>query len=790
MPGQLIGRFEIVSELGKGGQGAVYLARDSQLDRLVAIKTLRNFDHATELLNHEARIVSKLQHPNIIALHDSGEHEGSPYLVYAYIEGKTLAQLLKQEKKLSFVRAAEIARGVLDGLAYAHSQGVCHLDVKPANVMITTNGMPMIMDFGLAQASSDQEQAGDPTLSGTPRYVAPEIVAGQRADFMADIYSVGTLIYEMVTGEFAVHGEGIYEVLNRVAHERIAAPSTHNERLDEKLESIILKAVAKNPEDRYASATAMKQALQEYLGESPEAASDQGDRHSTLEFLLRRMRSKKDFPALSSIISEINRIVSSESASSSKLASTILQDFALTNKLLKLVNTASYGQFGGSINTISKAVVILGFDTVRNIAMTLILLEFLQNKAQAAQLKDEIVEAVFSGIVAAQLLASHDIHAAEEVMVCSMFHNLGRLLATFYFFDESQDVSRLVEQGEREESASIKVLGISYAELGLGVARGWNFPPRLIAGMHKLNADKIRPAHGELDNLTVTVNLAHELCMIAASANATDKQQSLSNLTKRYAGASKLSELDLSRAIDAGLGELAVRAGALGISTLNNGLLDRVKKWNGRSQPTDLAHDADGLDSIIKLDQAAAAEKDAGLVVSHRQRNSEAILGAGIQDVTTSLVSDFNLNDLLQMVLETIYRGMGFNRALLLARDKHEAAMVAKFGFGAGIDALIPRFKFPLAFVPDVFHLSIEKGLDIAIEDIHAPNIAGKIPAWYRTTVNAPCFMLLPVMMKDKAIVLFYGDMPEANALNMSQQQLSLLRTLRNQAVLALKHKA
>ena len=790
MSGQLIGRFEILSELGKGGQGAVYLARDSQLGRLVAIKTLRNFDHAPDLLDHEARIVSKLQHPNIIALHDSGEHEGSPYLVYAYIEGRTLAQLLKQEKKLSFVRAAEIACGVLDGLAYAHEQGVCHLDIKPANVMIRNDGVPMIMDFGLAQASSEHEPSLDPTLSGTPRYVSPEVVSGQRADFMADIYAVGTMLYEMATGEFAVHGEGIYEVLNRVAHEKVAAPSTHNERVDEILEAIILKAVAKNPEDRYPDAATMKQALQDYLGESPEAASNQGDRHSTLDFLLRRMRSKKDFPALSSIISEINKIVSSESASSSKLASTILQDFALTNKLLKLVNTATYGQFGGAINTISKAVVILGFDTVRNIAMTLILLEFMQNKAQAAQLKDEIIQAVLSGIVAAQLLNSSNIHDAEEVMVCSMFHNLGGMLATFYFFDESQEISRLMEQGDREERASIKVLGISYSELGLGVGRGWNFPPRLIAGMRKFDADKIRPAHGELDKLTVTVNLAHELCEIAASTDTTDKQKSLNNLARRYASASKLSERDLSSAIDTGLSELARRAGALGINTSNNGFLTRVNKWNGQLQPDDKPKNIEELDSAFKLDQTAIPGKSVSTADKTRTLNSETILGAGIQDVTTSLVSDFNINDLLQMILETIYRGMGFNRALIMIRDNQEAAMVAKFGFGTDIDTLIPRFKFPLAFVPDVFHLSTEKGLDIAIEDIHAPNIANKIPDWYRKTVNAPCFMLLPVMMKDKVIALFYADMLEANGLNMSQQQLSLLRTLRNQAVLALKQKS
>lgn len=785
MPEQFIGRFEILNELGKGGQGAVYLARDSQLDRLVAIKTLRNLGHKTEQLEHEARIVSKLQHPNIITLFHTGEHLNAPYLVYAYVEGKTLAQLLKQEKTLPLVRAVEIACGVLEGLAYAHSQDVSHLDVKPSNVMIAKNGVPMVMDFGLAKTANHQETQINATLNGSPRYMAPELISGKQIAFMADIYSVGAMLYEMVTGEFAVKGENIFEILNRAAHEEIVPPSVHNQAVDEKLEAIILKALAKDPNERYRSALLMKQALQAYLDEASAAAT-----HSTMEFLLLRMRSKSDFPALSSVISEINQIVSSESESTSRLAGAILQDFALTNKLLKLVNTASFGQFGGTINTISKAVVILGFETVRNIAMTLILLEFLQNKAQAAQLKDEIVKAVFSGIVAAQLSAGQDIRDAEEVIVCSMFHNLGSLLATFYFFEESQEISRLVEEGETEEAAALKVLGIPYPELGLGVARSWNFPPRLLAGMRKLSNGKVRPASGELDQLTVTVNLAYELCEIASSTGIQNKPQSLNDLAQRYEAANKISERELSGALDAGLNELSLRAGILGISTRSSPLLKKVRSWCEYASSPNRAKDrvSDEFDGITKLDKPAI-EEDEGVDERNRPLNPDAVLGAGIQDVTASLVSDFNLNDVLQMVLETIYRGMGFNRAIILIRNNKDAAMVARFGFGAGIETIIPNFRFPLLFAPDAFHLSIEKGLDIAIEDTHAPNIADKIPGWYRATINAPCFMLLPVVVKDKAIGLFYADMPEANSLNMSQHQLSLLRTLRNQAVLAIKQK-
>lgn len=779
MPGQLIGRFEILSELGRGGQGTVYLAYDPQLDRRVAIKTLRKLGQQTEQLTHEARIVSKLQHPNIITLYDSGGDQGNPYLVYAYVEGKTLAQLLKQEKTLPFARAAEITAGVLEGLAYAHAQGISHLDIKPANIMIAKNGTPMVMDFGLATTAGSHEQTLSSPLSGSPRYVAPEIISGQHGDFLSDIYSLGTVFYEMVTGKYAVSGENMYEVLNRAAHEQIAPPSIHNEQMDEKLEEIILKAVAKMPGERYSSAGAMKQELQEYLSETRDVAT---------EFLLQRMRSKQDFPALSGIISEINQIVSSESESTSKLAGVILHDLALTNKLLKLVNAASYGQFGGTINTISKAVVILGFETVRNIATSLILLEFLQNKPQATQLKEEIVKAIFSGVVAAQLSARQGICDIEEAMVCSMFHNLGRMLAIYYFFEESQEISHLIEQGESEEEAAVKILGIPYAELGLSVVRSWNFPPRLLAGMRKLSSEKIKAAHGELDNLAITVNLAHELCEISTSANIRNKQQSLVDLAARYGDAIKISDQELSGAIHTGLSELSNRSAMLGISTANSPMLSRVRQWNGRSlQAANQAKAKDALDGMTRLDQAVMQNGEGDAVA--QMLDPDAILSAGIQDVTNSMVGEFKLNDILQMVLETMHRGMTFNRTLIMIRNNKLGAMVARFGFGTGINEVIPRFSFPLKFVPDVFHLSIEKGLDISIADIYALNIADKIPDWYRDAVNAPGFILLPLMLNDKAIGLFYADMLEANSLNISQQQLSLLRTLRNQAVLAIKQK-
>ncbi len=780
-----IGRFTIIRELGRGAQGAVYLAHDPQLERQVAIKTLRpGAAQQTEKLLHEARIVSKLQHANIVSLYDAGEQQGEPYLVYAYVEGGTLAKMLKGGA-LPPVKSAEIACYLLDALEYAHQQGVLHLDIKPANIMMGQRGQPMLMDFGIARLVQERPAASE-GVSGSPQYMAPERISGEEVDASADLYSVGMVLYEMVTGVPAYAGENAFEVMNRVAHEPAVSPSVRNPAVDEQLAAIILKSIEKRKDGRYPDAAAMRTALREYLGTLGEAVVS--DHHSTLEFLLRRMRSKSDFPALSSIITEINTIVASESESASKLARVILQDFALTNKLLRLVNTVSYGQFGGNINTISKAVVIMGFETVRNIAMSLIMLEFMQNRSMANQLKDEVVASFFAGVVATQLASGRNVRDAEELMICSMFQNLGRLLVTFYFFEESQEIARLIEQGQSEDQAAIKVLGLTYNELGIGVARSWNFPKRLLMGMEKLpSGDKVKAPQNEIEHLRATVNMANELCVIASSTSPEEKSRELNKLRARYQGAVEVSERRLDEALGSGLQELAHRSMTLEINTVRSPLVQRARQWSGHAaEATGVAAAGQGrMEGIHAIESALAPQQEAVA----ESVDPEAVLGAGIQDVTNTLVEDFNLNDLLLMVLETIYRGLRFKHALICIRDNKNNMMAARIGLGEGIEAMIPRFRFGLTFEPDVFHLALKEGADIVIEDVRAGGIATKIPGWYRSLGDAGSFILLPIVINKITVGLFYADMQEANSLKLSEKQLSLLRTLRNQAVLAIKQK-
>jgi eukaryotic-like serine/threonine-protein kinase len=803
-----IGRFEILRELGQGAQGAVYLARDPHLERQVAIKTLHldqdsgaNQDIKTLLA--EARIVSQFQHPNIVTVYDAGEHDGNPYLVFEYVEGTTLASLLRKQRNLPPSRAVEIAVQILDGVSYAHQKNIVHRDLKPANIILDTNGVPRIMDFGIARQYSGEKTTRSDVI-GTPFYMAPEYIQEGIFGPRSDIFSVGMILYELLTGTTAVRGSSVSDVLDRMINQTFMPPSGRKSEVSEQLDSIVLKALAKKPEDRFEQAEAMKLALNRYLHPDEEGSEQfqASSAQSTLDFLLRRMRHKSDFPALSKTISDINKIVSSDRDGSANLAKVILKDFALTNKLLKMVNTAVYGQFGSTISTISRAVVILGFENIRNAAITLLLFDHLQNKAQAGQLVDETIATFFNGLIARSLASKYGIKDGEEAFICSMFYNLGRLLATFYFYEETLEINKLMEQKNMSEAhASQMVLGISYEELGTGIARAWHFPDQIIHSMRQVGEGTVRKAGTEQEKLRVMAGLSNELSKIAANTPVAERGKELAKLIGRYGESMPLNEKHLISVMEDSLEEIARHASVLNIAVKKSQFLNNVSVWSGHEEAAEKTGQIPGeatspeansvLENTVEKTMLKMAPKPGQEEASEAGTPSidpSAVLAAGIQDITNSLVGDCTLNDLLRMILETMYRAMGFSRVLVCVRDRKANVMQGRFGFGQDIDAAMKAFKFPLDYTPDVFHVALAKGADIMIADINADSIKDRIPAWYRDKVGAHSFMIFPILVDKAPIAMIYADQ-DKEAMLIDPKELNMLKTMRNQAVLAIKQK-
>ncbi len=505
-----------------------------------------------------------------------------------------------------------------------------------------------------------------------------------------------------------------------------------------------------------------------------------------LEAVLRRLSDSSGFPTLSTTISDVNRVVASDSHSAQQITQVILRDAALTTKLLQLVNSAVYGEFRGRIRTVSRAVLILGCEAVRNAAMTLMMLEFSKGRPQERSLQDELIGAFFAGLLSKALCARLGMPNAEEAVICAMCQNLGKLLVTFFLYEESRKVRSLVETGMSEEQAAEQVLGISYRKLGVGVARSWNFPDRLLGGMQSLPEREMTPPRTDVESLRLAANLANDLYVTALRTSQEDKPAALEALIKRYGAAVKLETKELTAAIEQALKELAERSTTLNLSTAGSPALNAVRVWTGgvvdneANGQTDATPSADplmkGVEALDALEDAQGATASAQQVVS-----------AGIRDVTEALTADFALNDILRMVLETMHRGFGFCRTMIFIRDPRLNTMRARFGFGAQVERFIPLCEFPLAFAPDVFHIALEKGVDIVIEDSQADNILQRIPEWFRRGINPKSFLLLPIMVRSTAIGLLYAD-SERGGIRIGAEQLGSLRTLRSQVVLAFKH--
>ena len=810
--GKSIGRFEIVRELGRGAQSVVYLARDPHLQREVAIKTLhfsRQDPQKNQQLLSEARMVSQLSHPNIVPIFEAGEEEGDLYLVFEYVPGLNLSEYLRANGRLTPVKAIAILIPVLDAIAHAHAAGIIHRDLKPHNVLLDSANIPRVMDFGIAARVESQGGDGE-AFMGTPAYMAPEYIERRECTEATDVFAAGLLFYELLTGQPAVRGENIYEVMNRIANQDIRLPKNDNVDIDDALASILYKATARDPQQRYTSVSQMREVLQDYL--QPDELVESADaRQSTIDFLLRRMRHKSDFPALSESVSTINKIAGSDKETISNLSNSILKDFSLTNKILRLVNSVYYRQAGGgSISTISRAVLVLGFDAVRNIAITVMLFEHLQNKNNANQLKEDFLRANLAAILAKDIGEQSSGRDIEQVFICSMFHNLGRLLSQFYFPDESEEIKRTMEQRPcTEDVAAVQVLGLTFEELGIGIARTWGFPNLIVNSMRKLPAGNVRKANTAEDRMRILAGFSNELCALISDVEPEQRDKALRKVTARFGDTVSISEQALRDTMEKSFQEVAQFAGIIGINLKKSNFGRQLQRWGVKSEAPETSESAvsgqaqraeSNTETSATVLSAAVPAGAPGSPLSADSGedgdgddavaevgNSEVILMAGIQDISNTLVEDFKLNDVLRIILETMYRAKGFKRVILCVRDARANTMLGRFGFGPDALEMARCFNFSLAFTPDIFHAALSKGVDILISDTNDPKIASRIPPWYRKGVNAGTFVIFPLTIRNNPVAMIYADCDRPGEIVIPEKELSLLRTLRNQAVLAIK---
>ncbi|MCO5124375.1 MAG: HDOD domain-containing protein [Rhizobacter sp.] len=802
--GQL-GRFELVRMLGQGAQATVWLARDARLERDVAIKLIRadaqsaDEDESVAQWLQEARSVSRLTHPHIVPVFEADVHEGRPYLVFEYVAGPTLSEALRARRAPMPAReAVTLMVGVLDALQAAHAAGVVHRDLKPSNILVDAAGRARVMDFGIAARSTTRKEAAGVThrIVGTPGYMSPEAARGEPPMPAMDIYAAGLVLAELLNGGALIREPDPHRAIHRALNEDIALPASMPAEVDDKLRTILLRAIARDASQRTPSAAAMREAL--HAWNLPAVAPAVGGGGTgALDFLLRKMRHKSDFPALSDAVIRIQRVASSENESLANLSAEILKDVALTNKLLRLVNTAHYAQVGGgSISTVSRAAALIGFAGIRNMALSLVLLEHMQDKAHASQLKAEFLRSQLAGSIANRLCGRSS--GGEEAFIGALLQNLGRLLTQFYFPEEASQVEKVIAADPArvgEDVASIQVLGMSYEELGLGVARSWGLPDNLQRCMRKPRGDPPRNTlvHSA-DRLRWVTAAANEIAATLLDTEPDKADAQVRAVAQRYCGVLGTNVRQMVASANEAREDLAEMASAMGIAVPTGSAAHRLLAPAGPSAQTI----ACAPTIAAPRPQAAAASPDAPRVAADakagpaREGDAEGaghaseLMTAGIQDITNAMVESFKLNEVLRMVLETMLRALRLSRVVFCLRDPKTDVISGRFGLGHEVESVARAFRVAMQGETDLFAAVCRKGADTLITDAFAPQIARRLPAWYLQHVNAPAFLLLPLAIKGAPFALIYADRAQPG-FDLSEKELSLLRTLRNQAVMAFR---
>lgn len=488
--------------------------------------------------------------------------------------------------------------------------------------------------------------------------------------------------------------------------------------------------------------------------------------------LLARLSADPGFPALSEVIAQVNHITAAEDSHAEQLTDAILKDVGLTNKLLRLVNSAHFGFFGQEpIGTISRAVIILGFDAVRDAALSLMLFEHLQNHAQAQALKGEAIDSFYCGILGRMLASRLGHRDTEAVFICAMFRNLGRLLARQHLHEATEQVNALTRtEALSEETAARRILGMSYDEIGQVVGRHWKLPNYILEGMSGLPPGPVKASTGHHQ---VLANLARDLFTAVCNTPPDALGRAVDEIAHRYEKAVNLPASILVETIhqagETAQKELARLEWDARMSPFLRALLDRAPA-KAAARPDE----ADGYESMAS--PAAPGHPD-------------AILIGGLLEMTSLLLEKSPPAVVLQAGAELLFRSGGFDNVVVCTVDPGNQFLSARIGHGPDWPRLRAGFRIPLALEADVFQPALARGLDILISDTGADSIRDRIPTWYRRLGVAKSFLLMPIRAGNRCIALVYLDRRKA-PLQLSEQTLGLVKALRNQIAMALRSRS
>ncbi len=749
--------------------------------RVKLIKPGRDVD-ATHMASwvQQANQRSHLSHPAIVPLREVGVIDHQPYLVTSWVAGQTLSERMAMPAAVPARKAVGWMLEILDALVLAHASGQVHGRLHPGNMLIDDQGRVRLLDFAVPVRVTDADALAAQAQALAPWWPASHAVS-QTIGADADVHAVAMVLACLLDGKPVAPRLGVDAAQPRPA--AMAAGSVGN------LRAIVQAAAVAVSGGRHASARDLHEKLAQWSrlsnanaalpGASGEpAGSDAND--GALQRLLRRMQENEDFPAMTHAVSRIQAMAASENESVGAVADEILKDVALSNKLLRVVNSAYYAR-GGGISTISRAVTLIGFNGLRNMAMGLVLIEGMQDKAHAEGLTGEFLRALMAASIARELTGSG--RDGEEVFIGAMFQDLGRLLAMYYFEHEATQVQALVRAGAgtlTEDSASIRVLGLSFAGLGMGVAKLWDLPTDIRRYMHKpVGGPPSRPAADVQDQLRWTAFAANQLADTLLLVDPTQRAEQLDRARNRFARALGITPPDMQQAMETARTKVVDLAAAMELHSVPGSTAARLLQPQDTPAPGAGDADSDGSGPVPMPTLDAACNRNLSL---------DDKLAAALSDIDKALAQGQALKDVLLMVLTTLQRAVGLSHAVFCMRDPKTDTVTGRFGVGSGVDAIVQAFRVPLgAGAGDLLQAVCARGADTWIANTATSHMTERLPAWYRQQVHATALLLLPMRLNDKPFALIYAGMVHQAAPTLNERQLVSLRLLRDRAQQALR---
>ena len=514
-----------------------------------------------------------------------------------------------------------------------------------------------------------------------------------------------------------------------------------------------------------------------------------------LKRVVGRIGRTKDFPTISKYIVEINQKLSDHSihSSASELANVILKDYALTNKLLKLVNSAFYGFVAGKVTTVTRAVVLLGNDRVRLAAISLVLFEHFKRKSVVRDLKEATIRSFWCGLMAkevAQMQAKVD---PEEAFICGLLHQLGRLLIIYHLPHEYRQIKKRMIEGAEDETKAVKqVLGITYRALGLAIGRQWYFPQRIVATMASVSVKDLGDKSKRVEPLCALTNFIDDLAHVIETTTCKRRGAAIETILEHYQNYIFISYKQTKAAMETCLDHLWQHADALQISMTESDFLMRLV---GKTAPTEAATDDRSKNPSPEppIDSEAAFRfvGDSDLSVSATTlegADSVSIIMGGIQEISTTMMGAHDINDIALMSLEIIYRALQCQSALLFIHEGRNKLMEARYGYGDGIQRLVGNltFQFDGSNQSDLFSKALQNGKDLIVDDAQAPDFQNLIPTWYSQTIDAKAFIFMPIAYQNVCLGAYYGDFAFSGQ-TVNDLEHKYLSMLRNQLILAIK---